>query len=78
LQTRYEQGKFHGGAQQPMLKITGIRRMPPPTTANVAGIGDFLTQVAGSIVPRRARGVRNGRRAVNSVQSGAVMAHVSR
>ena len=28
-------------------------------------------RVAGSIAPRRARGVRNGRRAVNSVQSGA-------
>ena len=39
-------------------------RMPPPTTANVAGIGDCLKRVAVPIAPRRARGVRNGRRAV--------------
>jgi len=52
--------------------------MPPPTTANVSGIGDFLKLVAGSIAPRRARGIRNGRRAVNFVQSGAVIANVSR
>jgi hypothetical protein len=45
-----------------------IRRMPPPTMANLAGIGDLLKRVAGSIVPRRARGGRNDRR--GSVQSG--------
>jgi hypothetical protein len=44
-----------------------IRRMPPPTTANMVGIADFLKRFAGSIVPRRARGDRSGRRA--SVQS---------
>jgi hypothetical protein len=26
----------------------------------MTGIGDFLKRVAGSIVPRRARGIRNG------------------
>ena len=36
-----------------------------------AGIDDILKRIVGSIVPRRARGVSNGRRAVNSVQSGA-------
>jgi hypothetical protein len=55
-----------------------IHRMPPPTTANMTGIGDFLKRITGSMAPRRARGVRNGRHAVNYVQSGAVMAHVSR
>jgi hypothetical protein len=29
-----------------------IRRMPPPTTAKMAGIGDFLKRVADSIAPR--------------------------
>ena len=53
-------------------------RTPPPTTANLIGIGDSLTRVAGSMAPRRARGVRNGCRVANSVQSGAVMAHLSR
>ena len=33
-----------------------------PTTANMASIGDCLKRVVGSIAPRRARGVRNGRR----------------
>jgi hypothetical protein len=31
--------------------VTDIRRMPPPTTANMAGIGDFLNRVAGSAAP---------------------------
>jgi hypothetical protein len=46
--------------------VFGHLVLPPPTTANLAGIGDFLKRVA--IVPRRARGGRNGRRA--SVKSG--------
>jgi hypothetical protein len=57
-----------------VINSTRIHRMPS-TTTNMAGIGDSLKQVAGSIAPRRAQGVRNGRRAVNSVQPGVVMAH---
>jgi hypothetical protein len=40
-----------------------MRGMPPPTTANMVGSGDFLKRVASSIGLRRARGGRNGRRA---------------
>jgi hypothetical protein len=39
-----------------------VRRMPPPTTANMVGSGDFQAG-AGSIGLRHARGGRNGRRA---------------
>jgi hypothetical protein len=31
----------------------GHCRMPPSTTAKMAGIGDFLKQIAGSLAPRR-------------------------
>ena len=37
----------------------------------MAGIGDCLKRVAGSVAPRRARGVRNGRSAVNLSRAGA-------
>ena len=40
-----------------------IHRMPPPTTANMVGFGDFLKRGASSIGLRRAPGGRNGRRA---------------
>src|SRR5271166_1838274 len=53
---------------------TDIRRMPPLTTANVAGIGDFLKRIACFIAPRRAsrRQERPSRRKTTRRSSPAV------
>jgi addiction module HigA family antidote len=64
--------------------LNGTRGISPETAMRLARyFGNsprfwLNLQTAYSTAPRRAQGVRNGRRAGNSVQSGAVMAHVSR